>query len=163
MLKQINYSAGPKSYFEEQINDNPDRRFVLAENLNTEDNYFLLDLSGKKSIFEDSITLRSLYSIGNDRFNGYLFYQAFDLRTEDRELLQKVAPTVLEKTKDYSNELNTGYLFERVDHPQTTVMITTWDTEKALDDWLNSPIYHELDDFISKRLRNFSEKFRVTE
>ena len=98
MIKTINYALGSKSYFNDEITANPDRRLVIAENLTTEDNYILIDLSDKTSIFGSSIQLETLYNVGDDLFDHFLFLQAFDLDDEKRAMLKKVGPKVLDDT-----------------------------------------------------------------
>uniref|UniRef100_UPI0035CF5F8F hypothetical protein n=1 Tax=Bartonella sp. TT110JLCBS TaxID=3243578 RepID=UPI0035CF5F8F len=124
MIKVINYALGSKSYFNDEIEANPNRRFVMAENLTTEDNYILLDLSDQPNIFGSSIQLETTYNVGDDSFDGYFFLQAFDLNKEKREMLKKVAPKVLDESiKQFTGKMNGGYFAIRKDHPQTLVML----------------------------------------
>lgn len=164
MIKTINYALGSRSYFNDEITANPDRRLVIAENLTTEDNYILIDLSDKTSIFGSSIQLETLYNVGNDLFDHFLFLQAFDLDNEKRAMLKKVGQKVLDDTiKNFDGKMEGGYFSTRMDHPQTLVMLTLWKTKEDLDQWLSSSTYHQLDDYINQQLRNFTEVFKVVE
>lgn len=164
MIKVINYALGSKSYFDDEIKANPDRRLVMAENLTTEDNYILLDLSDRPTIFGSSIKLETTHHVGNDSFDGYFFLQAFDLAKETREMLKKVGPNVLDETYEkFANKISGGYFATRMDHPQTLVMLTVWKSEEDLKDWLNSPTYAQLKDYTNQQLRNFTEVFKTIE
>ena len=164
MIKVINYALGSKSYFDDEIKANPDRRFVMAENLTTEDNYILMDLSDKPSIFGSSIKLETTHHVGDDSFDGFFFLQAFDLAKETRAMLKKDDPHVLDQTYDqFKDQMSGGYFATRMDHPQTLVMLTVWKTEDDLKNWLKSPIYAELKDYTNQQLRNFTEVFKTVE
>ncbi|WP_251547052.1 hypothetical protein [Limosilactobacillus caecicola] len=164
MIKVINYALGSKTYFEDEIKDYTDRHFVMAENLTTEDNYILLDLSDKANIFGSSIKLETIYNVGIDDFKGYFFLQAFDLGKEKREMLKKVAPKVLDDSfEHYTGKMTGGYFSTRMDHPQTHVMLTVWKTKEDLEAWLNSKEYAELKDYTNQQLRNFTEIFKTVE
>lgn len=164
MIKIINYALGSKSYFDDEINANPERQLVIAENLTTEDSYILIDLSDKPSIFGSSIKLETLYNVGNDLFDHYLFLQTFDLDDEKRAMLKKVGPKVLDDTiQKFNGKMDGGYFLTRMDHPQTLVMLTMWKTKEDLDKWLSSDTYKQLNDYITQQLRNFTEVFKVVE
>lgn len=164
MIKVINYALGSKSYFNDEIETHPNRRFVMAENLTTEDNYILLDLSDQPSIFGSSIQLETIHNVGDDSFDGYFFLQAFDLNKEKREMLKKVAPKVLDESiEQFTGKMSGGYFATRKDHPQTLVMLTTWKTDEDLQEWLKSTTYAQLKDYTNQQLRNFTEVFKVVE
>lgn len=164
MIKSINYALGSKSYFKDEIKSNPDRHFVMAENLTTEDNYILLDLSDRASVFGSSIELETVYNVGNDSFDDFIFIQAFDLDNEKRAMLRKIAPNVLDDSiEEFAGKMNAGYFTIRQDHPQTLVMLTTWKSDANLKAWLNSSSYSQLKDYTNQQLRNFTEVFKVIE
>ncbi|WP_295730186.1 hypothetical protein [uncultured Limosilactobacillus sp.] len=164
MIKVINYALGSKSYFDDEIKANPNRRLVMAENLTTEDNYILMDLSDQPSIFGMSIKLKTTHHVGNESFDGYLFLQAFDLPKETREMLREVGPKVLDETYEkFADKINCGYFATRMDHPQTLVMLTIWQSEEDMKDWLGSSTYNKLKDYTNQQLRNFTEVFKTVE
>lgn len=164
MIKVINYALGSKSYFDEEIANHNDRKLVLAENLTTGDSYILLDLSDKPSFFGDSIQLKTVHNVGKDNFDHYFYVQAFDLDKEDHEMLDEVAPDVLDDSiKNFSGKMDCGYYCQRLDHPQTMVMVTTWRSQDDLEHWLNSSAYEPLKPYTNQQLLNFTELFKTVE
>lgn len=164
MIKTINYALGSKSYCDYEVKSNPDRNLIMAENITTEDSYMLLDTTGKPSIFGDSIQLSTLNHIGDDKFSGYFYLQAFDLEQEKREMLKEVIPDVLENThSQFKGYMTNGLLCQRLDHPQTLIMITVWSGRAPFREWLNSDVHKKLDDYTNQQLLNFTELFKVVE
>lgn len=164
MTKVINYALGSKSYFADEMAAHPDRQFITAENLTTGDSYIMLDLSDQPSIFGSSIQLEVKHTVGQNKFDKFFYLQAFDLDKENREMLNQVAPDVLDNSiKTFQGKMDGGYYCQRKDHPQTMVMLTTWKSRSDLEEWLASSSYQPLKEYTNQRLLNFTEVFKVVE
>lgn len=162
MTKVINYALGSKSYFEEEVLANHDRHFIMAKNLNSDDNYILIDPSDLPSVFGSSIELEIMHHVGNDDFSGYIFLQAFDLNKEKREMLKKIAPKVLDQSiQSFNGKMAAGYFATREDHPQTLVMLTVWESTDDLEEWFDSSVHGQLKEYTNEQLRNYTEIFKV--
>lgn len=162
MVKVINYALGSKDYFHDEMGQHPDRPLILAKNMTTQASYILLDLSDQPSFFGSSIKLNVINHVGNDNIDKFIFLQAFDLDKENREMLNKIAPNVLDNSlQNFSQQMEGGYYCQREDHPQTMVMVTTWRSHSDLDKWLTSSCYAPLKEYTNQRLLNFTEVFKV--
>lgn len=76
------------------------------------------------------LTLETLYSVGNDKFNGILHLNhlssALKIRTccANRQKWLLIVLTILKMT--------TGYMFSRPDQTNATILITTWTMQLPL-------------------------------
>ena len=163
MLSQISFTFGSMPVLFEIIKKHPDRDFRLLQATGDNSKLALFDLSGKPTIFNSPITLETLYSVGNDKFNGILHFESFELGTEDKNLLRKQAKIALDSA-DHS-KMTTGYMFSRPDQTNATILITTWTNAAAIDDWTSSADFAPLAGYMDHSPRSvyYYENYRPAE
>lgn len=162
MISQIHYAAGSKAYIDGEISKYADRRLQPVESIDTADKYEIYDLSDKNNVLGDSIDLIIDYAVGNDEFKGVVHYQAFDLsKKRDQSVAKAIRDALDTAYNDPDSGFVNGYLAHRKDHPLTIIMLSIWQSEEALDKWLQSDAYTTLKQFTNQRIRNFTETFKT--
>lgn len=162
MISQLNFTFGSSSLLRDIAKKYPDRPFKLFVSSGENAQHALFDLSGKENIFSSPIRLKVIKSAGADDLRGIVYYQSFKLSTDDEQIMRKKVTDLINDSQNVKG-LNSILMCERVGHSQLTILISTWNSQKDLDQWLDSNEYAPLLEFSARGLQNtyFSEKYTL--
>ena len=162
MMEKIFYSAGSQDYLTNEIENHQDRIMRLAEDQTSAGKYLLFDFSNQANVMGDANQLDVAFEVGDDdKFQGYIYLQSFDLPKERDNSLVNTAETILEESITDEEQLTHGFLCKLDRHPRTIVLLTLWNDKNSLNEWLTGAEYEKLTPFVSHTINNFNEFAKI--
>ncbi|WP_367341900.1 hypothetical protein [Limosilactobacillus sp.] len=163
MISQINFTFGSSQLLRDIAKKHPDRTFKLCVSNGDNVKYALFDVSGKENIFSSPISLKTIDGFGDD-LRGIISYQSFKLSNDDERIMREKAKDIIASSKQ-AKGANAILLCNRVGHPNSTILLSAWNSQADLNAWHDSNLYSSLNEFSARGPQNtyFSETYSLAD
>lgn len=163
MISQINFTFGSSQLLRDIAKKHPDRNFKLCVSNGENVKYALFDVSGKDNVFSSPVSLKAITGFGDD-LRGIISYQSFKLSKDDERIMREKAKDTIANSKDFKGA-NAILLCSRVGHPNSTILLSAWNSQNDLNSWHDSSLYSSLNEFSARGPQNtyFSETYTLAD
>lgn len=163
MISQVNFTFGSSQLLRDIAKKHPDRQFKLCESHGETAKFALFDVSGQDNIFSSPIRLKPIAGFGDD-LRGIICYQSFKLSKDDEQIMREKAKDIINNSKD-AQGANAILLCDRVGHPNSTILLSAWNSQNDLNAWHDSNLYSSLNEFSARGPQNtyFSETYSLAD
>ena len=161
MMNYLHYTSGSPSILKTIIDNNPDRQYRLANEISSNRTY-LFDVTGnRESNFVSPISYQVLEHYYDNKLSGVVHIESYNDDVKKRESLLETARQVFNKTQLAA--FSAAFIMQDLKDSNHIILITSWESEAALQEWLNSNVYQLLKSFSNRDPQNtfYHQDFRI--
>ena len=161
MMNYLHYTSGSPSILQTLIDNNADRQYRLANEISSNRTY-LFDVTGnRESNFASPISYQVLEHYHDDKLSGIVHIESYNDDIKKREALLETARQIFDKTRVAA--LSAAFIMQDLKDSNHIILITCWESEAALQEWLNSKVYQPLRSFSNRDPQNsfYHQDFRI--
>lgn len=148
MIKQINATFGTRAILLQIQNKYPDHQLLLMQASAADDQYMLLDVSGKPSVFQSPVSYEVLVQKGAGDWKGMTSLIFVTLPLEEQKVFEsKISSFAAEP--EMKNGLQHFFALRDAKDNSSFVILTSWHQDSEYSVWRRSASFKPFDKYLT--------------